>query len=186
MNRRRAADTGAVMRSASGLLAALAAGALLFPQTAVPASRPAPWATVNLCDPADHPGSMGVRVGVPPGPGAQWVRVRAEWYDARTRDWSLAPGGDGGWLRLGDGSEGVQHVHVPGARSGQGPAAARRRQRSVAPRQDGAARAQGPHERGSREGRRRPLVGAVRRAGLAPLGSPFTRERWLRYHPARN
>ena len=90
------------------MLAALAAGALLFPATAVPASRPAPWATVNLCDPADHPGAMGVRVGVPAGPGSQWIRVRAEWYDARTRGWSQAPGGDGGWVRLGRGSAGVR------------------------------------------------------------------------------
>ena len=96
------------MRRASGLLAALAAGALLFPVTAVPAGRPAPWATVNLCDPVGRPGAMGVRAGVPAGPGAQWIRVRAEWYDASTRSWSLAAGSDGGWLRLGDGSKGVR------------------------------------------------------------------------------
>jgi hypothetical protein len=96
------------MRRAIGLLAALAAGALLFPVSAVPATRPAPWATVNLCDPAERPGAMGVRAGVPAGPGAQWIRVRVEWYDAATRKWARAKGGDGGWLRLGDGSEGVR------------------------------------------------------------------------------
>lgn len=67
-----------------------------------------PWATVNLCDPADRPGAMGVRVGVPAGPGAQWIRVRAEWYDATTRSWKWASGGDGGWERLGDGRRGVR------------------------------------------------------------------------------
>ena len=51
---------------------------------------------------------MGVRVGVPAGPGAQWIRVRAEWYDADTRRWSTATGGDGGWKRLGSGRRGVR------------------------------------------------------------------------------
>ena len=97
------------MRRAAGLLAALAVSALLFPASAVPASRPAPWATVNLCDPAERPGAMGVRVGVPAGPGAQWIRVRVEWYDAATRQLVDArQGGDGGWIRLGNGSEGVR------------------------------------------------------------------------------
>lgn len=67
-----------------------------------------PWATVNMCDPADRPGAMGVRVGVPAGPGAQWIRVRAEWYDATARRWKPARGGDGGWERLGDGRRGVR------------------------------------------------------------------------------
>ncbi len=67
-----------------------------------------PWATVNVCDPGDRPGAMGVRVGVPAGPGSQWMRVRAEWYDARTRSWEPATGGDSGWVQLGSGKLGVR------------------------------------------------------------------------------
>jgi len=96
------------MRRLPALLSTLAVGALLWPAPAAPAAAPKPWATVNLCDPAGHPGAMGVRVGVPAGPGSQWIRVRVEWYDARTRGWSLAFGGDGGWSRLGGGRGGVR------------------------------------------------------------------------------
>ncbi|MCU0313348.1 MAG: hypothetical protein MUC84_04720 [Solirubrobacteraceae bacterium] len=93
-------------------LAVLLAGLLPGPATA--GAAPAwpegrPWATVNLCDPADRPGAVGVRAGVPAGPGAQWLRVRAEWWDAVTRAWlPVRSGGDGGWQRLGDGRAGVR------------------------------------------------------------------------------
>lgn len=78
----------------------------------LPAGRalaaPAPWATVNVCDPADRPGAVGVRAGVPAGPGAQWLRVRAQWWDGKARDWrAVATGGDGGWTRLGAGKTAV-------------------------------------------------------------------------------
>jgi len=86
--------------------------ALVTTMLSVPASgagtAAGPWATVNLCDPADRPGAMGVRAGVPAGPGAQWLRVRVEWYDATASRWTTATGGDGGWARLGDGKRGVR------------------------------------------------------------------------------
>lgn len=94
------------MRRVVTLLALGLAVMLVF---AVGASAKArPWATVNLCDPGDRPGAMGVRAGVPAGPGAQWIRVRAEWYDWRTRSWAKAPGGDGGWVQVGSGKLGVR------------------------------------------------------------------------------
>ncbi len=76
---------------------------------AAPAAAPAatsarPWATVNLCDAAQRPGAVGVRVAMPAGPGAQWMRVRIQYYDAGASVWRLAQaGGDGGWTRLGSG-----------------------------------------------------------------------------------
>lgn len=93
------------MRRAA-VLAALMMSALAAPAQGASDSLQ-PWATVNLCDAADRPGAMGVRAGIPAGPGAQWMRVRAEWYDAGTRRWSLAQGGDGGWSRVGSGKHGV-------------------------------------------------------------------------------
>lgn len=80
--------------------------------TLVPAGRafaaPVPWATVNVCDPADRPGAVGVRVGVPAGPGAQWLRVRAQFWDGGSRDWQpVTSGGDGGWVEVGTGRTAV-------------------------------------------------------------------------------
>ena len=91
----------ALLAAAAVTLAALAGG-----QPAIAAARP--WATVNLCDPPGQPGAVGVRVGMPAGPGSQWIRVRIEYYDAAARRYRPAGnGGDGGWTRLGDGSTGV-------------------------------------------------------------------------------
>lgn len=76
---------------------------------ALAAAAPKPWATVNLCDPADRPGAIGVRVAMPAGPGAQWARVRIEYYDASAGRYRFATaGGDGGWTRLGSGRRGVR------------------------------------------------------------------------------
>jgi hypothetical protein len=91
----------------SVLIAALAAAAAVAPAAAAPAPRP--WATVNLCDPPQRPGAVGVRVGMPAGPGAQWMRVQIEYFDAAAgRYRAAAGGGDGGWTRLGRGVRGVR------------------------------------------------------------------------------
>jgi hypothetical protein len=68
------------------------------------------WATVNVCDPPAQPAAVGVRAFVPAGLGVQWIRVRAEWFDAGTKTWKdvNGPAGDGGWQRLGDGRSGVR------------------------------------------------------------------------------
>jgi hypothetical protein len=52
---------------------------------------------------------VGVRAGIPAGPGAAWIRVRAEWFDAVSGTWlDVRTGGDGGWQRLGDGRSGLR------------------------------------------------------------------------------
>ncbi len=103
------------------LLAALVpalAGAVAAPAAARSAHS---WATVNLCDPPDSPGAVGVRVGMHPGRGSQWIRVRIQYFDpASGRYRAAAGGGDGGWTRLGDGTTGVRggttfHFAVPAA-----------------------------------------------------------------------
>lgn len=51
---------------------------------------------------------MGVRVGMPAGPGSQWMRVQAEWYNAKARRWMRSTIGDSGWRRLGNGRRGLR------------------------------------------------------------------------------
>jgi hypothetical protein len=92
----------------------IAALALVAPALAPGAASAAPlqpasdlWATINRCDPPDQPGAVGVRYSVPRrrGGGAQWVRVRMQYFDGRGRAWrSLrSAAGRGRWTRLGDG-----------------------------------------------------------------------------------
>jgi hypothetical protein len=104
-------------RLAAGALAALLAAALAAPLAAGPAHAvtagrvPGLWATVNRCDPPDAPGAVGVRVAIPrrPGGGAQWARVRLQFWDGQARAWRrLRSGGDGGWVRLGSGARAVK------------------------------------------------------------------------------
>lgn len=69
------------------------------------------WATVNRCDPPDAPGAVGVRVAIPRrrGGGAQWARVRLQYWDGQARTWRrVRSGGDGGWARLGSGARAVK------------------------------------------------------------------------------
>jgi hypothetical protein len=96
------------------LLAALAAAAAtlgLAPAASAATFGDALWATVNRCDPPEAPGAVGVRVAVPSRPrgGAQWVRVRLQFFDGEARAWRrVRSGGDGGWRRLGRGDRDVQ------------------------------------------------------------------------------
>jgi hypothetical protein len=91
----------------------LALAAVALPATGAAAHRPYDpdlWATVNSCDAPGHPAAMGVRVAIPPRyrGESQWMRVRVEWGNAATGTWSLAPGADTGWKKVGDGTELVE------------------------------------------------------------------------------
>jgi hypothetical protein len=95
--------------------ATVAAAALLA--TLVPAAAPAarkpvrPWATVNVCDPPERPGAVGVRAFVPRRPAttaAQWIRVRLQFRDAAGVWRPVRSGGDGGWSRIGTGRRDVE------------------------------------------------------------------------------
>jgi hypothetical protein len=91
-----------------------AALVLAWPALAPSAARAAPvvpasdlWATVNRCDPPEHPGAVGVRYSVPRrrGGGAQWARVRLQFFDGQVRAWRAlrSAAGRGRFVRLGDG-----------------------------------------------------------------------------------
>jgi len=91
----------ALLALAATLLAALAIGAADARAQFVPR----PWATINACDPAEDPGSVGVRVSVPNRrDAAQWVRIRIQFFDGTLGSWRVVrSGGDGGFMKLSDG-----------------------------------------------------------------------------------
>ena len=91
-----------------------AALVVLLPAVVTDAAQAAPvvpasdlWATVNKCDPPDQPGAVGVRYSVPRrrGGGAQWARVRLQFFDGSARQARALPAsaGQGRFVRLGDG-----------------------------------------------------------------------------------
>jgi hypothetical protein len=108
----RAAAPAATGVRPGALVAGLAAATLaLAPPAPAATFGDALWATVNRCDPPDTPGEVGVRVAVPrrPGGGAQWLRVRLQFFDGDARAWKrVRSGGDSGWRRLGPGDGEVQ------------------------------------------------------------------------------
>jgi hypothetical protein len=96
-------------RGAALLALALAATLLLSLAVGAGAARaqfvPNPWATINACDPADDPGSVGVRVSVPNRrDAAQWVRIRIQFFDGTLGSWRVVrSGGDAGFTKLSEG-----------------------------------------------------------------------------------
>jgi hypothetical protein len=64
--------------------------------------RPRPWATVNVCDPPQAPGRVGVRVSVPNRrDAAQWVRIRIQYFDPSRFAWRVVrAGGDSAFTKL--------------------------------------------------------------------------------------
>jgi hypothetical protein len=65
------------------------------------------WATVNVCDTAAAPDTIGIRASMPgsrSGAEVRWMRFVVEYYDASDDRWRrLAHGGDSGFLRVGKG-----------------------------------------------------------------------------------
>jgi hypothetical protein len=91
--------------AAAVALGALAPGVAL----ARAPSHPELWATINVCDPPDRPGAVGVRVSIPREKGAprQWARIRLQFFDGRA--WHrVRAGGDTGFARYGAGTRLVQ------------------------------------------------------------------------------
>lgn len=90
------------------LMLALVTALVALAVAAVPASaqfRPRPWATVNVCDPPQAPGRVGVRVSVPNRrDAAQWVRIRVQFFDPARLAWRVVrSGGAGAFAKLSDG-----------------------------------------------------------------------------------
>jgi hypothetical protein len=85
--------------------AALAAALVAGPAAVARADTPAPWATINICDTAEQPQTVGVRVFAPERDGgAQWTRIRLQFYDDASGRWKRVwAGTDDVWHRLGSG-----------------------------------------------------------------------------------
>jgi hypothetical protein len=86
----------------------LAAAALAIAPAGASAQAPTPaslWATINSCDPAERESSVGVRVSMPARrKAAQWVRIRVQFFDAKTKAWRVVRGGgDTGFKKLSSG-----------------------------------------------------------------------------------
>ena len=81
------------------LLAGLIVGALVVPATAE--ARKHLWATVNICDTAEHPNEVGVRASMPGHPRGttRRMRFRIQYRDADQR-WRYVTGADSGWRKL--------------------------------------------------------------------------------------
>lgn len=65
------------------------------------------WATVNVCDTADFPDTIGIRASMPgsrSGQEVRWMRFVVEYFSKPDDRWyRVARGGDSGWLRVGNG-----------------------------------------------------------------------------------
>jgi hypothetical protein len=98
----------AFRRPGAALVAVLVTGLALLALRATTAAAqfvPNPWATINVCDPAGQPGSVGVRASIPNRrDGAQWIRIRIQFFDGTSGAWRVVrSGGDGGFTKLSDG-----------------------------------------------------------------------------------
>jgi hypothetical protein len=85
-------------RVLSAALLALA----LFPAAAV-AREPVQWATVNVCDSAKQPDSIGIRASMPGTPkGVRLsMRFRVQYRDGKTGTWVDVANADSGWRVVG-------------------------------------------------------------------------------------
>src|SRR3954454_24843802 len=83
------------------VVVAVAIIALLAPSVAS-AKDAAPWATVNVCDTAKRPDTIGIRASMPGLPkGARLtMRFRVQ-YRTDDGDWRDIGGADSGWRRVG-------------------------------------------------------------------------------------
>jgi hypothetical protein len=62
------------------------------------------WATVDVCNPADQPNTVGVR-GSMPGDGhehdAMYMRFQLQYLEAKTNSWVNLHGGESGYVAIG-------------------------------------------------------------------------------------
>jgi hypothetical protein len=86
----------------------LATAALVAALLAAPASgshRDDLWATVNICDTADYPNTIGIRASMPGNSRRprqrMYVRFRAQWYSREEERWHNLAGARTDWIKLG-------------------------------------------------------------------------------------
>ena len=91
--------------SGGHVLRSTCAGALLVGRFAAArrprAGRGGRWATVNVCDTAEHPNEVGVRprCRAPSAASSRQIRFRLQWRDGDR--WRCVESADSGWRRIG-------------------------------------------------------------------------------------
>ncbi len=77
--------------------------ALAVAPAAAEAKDPMPWATVNVCDSAKQPDSIGIRASMPGAPkGVRLsMRFKVQYRDADRETWVDVEDADSGWRVLG-------------------------------------------------------------------------------------
>jgi len=88
-------------------LFAVAGGPIAAAQAAPAADGPDPWATVNVCDTAGAPNTIGIRASMPGSRSSQeerYVRFVVQYFSRADDRWyRVAAGGDSGYLSIGKG-----------------------------------------------------------------------------------
>jgi hypothetical protein len=94
------------MRSRVGIAASLlVAVGLASPVTPAGAAKknPARWATVNICDTANNPNTIGIRASMPRGRHGQsmFMRFRVQYLPTQDNKWhQVTQGGDSGFVQI--------------------------------------------------------------------------------------
>src|SRR3954453_2189217 len=84
------------LRRTAPVLAAAAALALAAAPVQAASTKKLLWATVNICDTAEHSNQMGVRGSMPGtgNPGKMFMRFTAQYFDAGHNPWANVKGTD--------------------------------------------------------------------------------------------
>ena len=80
---------------------ALLAALVLSGQSLARAPSDALWATVNVCDTAEHPNEIGIRASMPGSPRGTARRMRFRVQYRSGDRWRYVERADSGWRRLG-------------------------------------------------------------------------------------
>ena len=93
-------------------LFAVVCPAALAPGAAIADERAAPWATVNVCDTANAPNTIGIRASMPgsrSGQEERYMRFVVQYFSRADRRWHrVVAGGDSGYLSIGKGRKARQ------------------------------------------------------------------------------
>jgi hypothetical protein len=95
------------LRRSAHLITLFAAGLLAPAAGGQEVARSKPWATVNVCDTAAHPNTIGIRASMP-GTGSRaermFMRFQVQYYRARDDTWHpVGRAADSGFVLLGSG-----------------------------------------------------------------------------------
>jgi hypothetical protein len=88
-------------------LSSLAVGSAAIAAPPIAAETRDPWATVNVCDTADFPDTIGIRASMPgsrSGKEERYMRFIVQYFSRADDRWyNVAAGGDSGYLSIGSG-----------------------------------------------------------------------------------